>query len=347
MKPVLIEIASTGKRSMIVSGHVSELEAYCRAKQTLIITDARVRELYGHLFPPYPIVEMGRGEGSKTLQTVESIYEAFLEHGVDRSWLVVGIGGGIVCDVAGFAASTYLRGLSFGFVPTTLLAQVDAGIGGKNGVNLKGYKNQVGTFNQPDFVLCDFGVLRSLPPEELKNGFAEAIKHALIADQDLFDYMEPRTSEALSLDPAAIERIVYASLIIKSTIVGRDEREKGERRKLNFGHTVGHALEKVCGLRHGEAVSIGMAIAARLSSRRGLISDKDVGRIERLLMAFGLPMAARADAALIQDALWKDKKRQDDHVHVVLLDRIGQARVEAMAIHALNEAIHDDLCQPG
>jgi 3-dehydroquinate synthase len=346
MKAVRLELSSTDRRSVIVSGHLSELDQYRQTRKVVIITDARVRELYGHLFPSQVIVETGRGEQSKTLRTVESIYEAFLRQGVDRTWLVVGIGGGIVCDVAGFAASTYLRGLSFAFAPTTLLAQVDASVGGKNGVNLSGYKNQVGTFSQPDFVLCDFSVLKSLPPEELRNGFAEVVKHALIADEKLFSFLENSADEALSLHPDVIDRVVYDCLITKSAIVGRDETEKGERRKLNFGHTLGHALEKVCGMRHGEAVSVGMLAAARLSCRKGLISEKDVERIEKLLIAFDLPTGARADAALVREALWKDKKREGDQIHVALLDRIGQASVEAMDIHQLHEVI-DDLCQSG
>lgn len=347
MNVVTIDLPSSERRSTIFSGRLSDLDEHCRAKKTVIITDERVRDLYGSLFPSAAVtIEMGRGEQSKTLRTIESIYEGFLGQRVDRSWLVVGIGGGIVCDAAGFAASTYLRGLSFAFVPTTLLAQVDASIGGKNGVNLKGYKNQVGTFNQPDFVLCDFSVLESLPQEELRNGFAEVIKHALIADERLFSFLEASAARALALDHDVIERVVYDSLVIKSGIVSRDETEKGERRKLNFGHTVGHALEKVCTLRHGEAVSVGMLVAARLSSRKGLLSQRDVKRIEGLLVAFDLPTTVEADAALIREALWKDKKREDDLIHVVLIDRIGQARVEPLPIHELDEAI-DDLCQPG
>ena len=177
--------------------------------------------------------------------------------------LIVAIGGGIVCDVAGFAASTYMRGLSFGFVPTTLLAQVDASVGGKNGVNLHGYKNLVGTFAQPGFVLCDPELLRTLPTEEVRNGFAEVIKQAAIGDALLFSFLEAGPDAALSLDRAAIDRIVYDCLKVKTNIVKEDELETGERRKLNFGHTVGHAVEKVHGLRHGEAVSIGMMAAAR------------------------------------------------------------------------------------
>lgn len=345
MNTVTLKLSSPERQSTIFSDRLSELEGHCRVKKIAIITDERVRDLYGSLFPSSAVtIEMGRGEQFKTLRTVELIYEGFLEHRVDRSWLIVGIGGGIVCDVAGFAASTYLRGLSFAFVPTTLLAQVDASMGGKNGVNLRGYKNQVGTFNQPEFVLCDFGVLRSLPPEELRNGFAEVIKHSLIADDRLFSFLETNADEALALHPDAIERVVFDSLIIKSGIVSRDETEKGERRKLNFGHTVGHALEKVCGLRHGEAVSVGMLVAARLSLRKGLLSEDDVQRIQRLLVTFDLPVGVRADAILIQEALWKDKKREDGHIHVVLLDGIGKARVEPLAMNELNEAI-DDLCQ--
>lgn len=331
---------------MIVSDRLSELGRYCQDKKVIIITDEQVRELYEPLFPPSAVIEIGRGEDFKTLRTVESVYDEFLGYGVDRAWLTVGVGGGIVCDVAGFVASTYLRGLSFGFVPTTLLAQVDASVGGKNGVNLRGYKNQIGTFNQPDFVLCDFSVLRSLPSEELKNGFAEVIKHALIADEKLFHFLEANTVEALALGPEIMERIVSDSWIIKSAIVSRDETEKGQRRTLNFGHTLGHALEKVCGLRHGEAVSAGMAFAARLSRRRGLLSRTEAERIETLLIAFDLPTGMRADAALVREALRKDKKRENDRIHVVLLDRIGQARIELVDMKELNEAI-DDLCQPG
>jgi 3-dehydroquinate synthase len=343
MKEVRIDLPSKNRRSIIVSGELSELGRHCSPRKTMIITDARVRELYGHLFPPYPVVEVARGEQSKTLRTVESIYETFLEHGLDRSWLVVGIGGGIVCDVSGFAASTFLRGLSFAFVPTTLLAQVDASVGGKNGVNLRGYKNQVGTFSQPDFVLCDFTVLSTLPHEEIKNGYAEVIKHALIADEKLFHFLEGNVDRAFSLDPDVIERLVYDSLIIKSAIVRQDETEKGERRKLNFGHTIGHALEKTCRLRHGEAVSVGMALATRLSSRRGLLCKNDVAKIEELLKAFGLPTGVQRDPASVREALWKDKKREDDRVHFVLLDGIGRARIETIDIHGLYEAI-DDLC---
>jgi 3-dehydroquinate synthase len=311
----------------------------------VIITDQTVRTLHGLRFPPWKVIEIGIGEGAKTLETVEAVYEAFLTHGVDRTSMVVAVGGGIACDVAGFAASTYLRGLPFGFVPTTLLAQVDASVGGKNGVNLRGYKNLVGTFGQPAFVLCDPDLLGTLPAAEVRNGFAEVIKQAAIGDGPLFSFLETAREKALSLDPATIDRIVYDCLRVKTGIVAQDELETGERRKLNFGHTLGHAVEKVHGLKHGEAVSIGMAAAARVSVRKGLLAQDEAARLEALLRAFGLPVAIDLDRDHVYDALKKDKKRAEDGLLFVLLDGIGSARMVPMGESEI-EGVIDDLCQP-
>ena len=225
-------------------------------------------------------------------------------HGIDID-VVVGIGGGIVCDICGFVASTFLRGVRFGFVATTLLAQVDASVGGKNGVNFGGYKNMVGTFNQPEFVLCDLDLLRSLPEEQLQCGFAEIVKHAAIADAGMFEALEKDAERALALDPMVIEGLVYDSLVIKSTIVNQDEKETGERRKLNFGHTFGHAIEKVTGVPHGQAVSAGMVLAAGLSHQRGLITASEKDRLCALLEQLNLPtgMTFDQDAVLLADDL--------------------------------------------
>jgi 3-dehydroquinate synthase len=320
---------------------LERLSSHCDAAKNVIITDGPVRALYGDLFPPWEVIEIGLGERSKTLATVSKLYESFLRHEVDRSSFVVAVGGGLVCDVAGYAASTYLRGLRFGFVPTTLLAQVDASAGGKNGVNFKGYKNLVGTFTQPRFVLCDFSVLRTLPLIELKNGFAEVIKTAAIGDAQLFSLLEASWKEALSLEPDLIERIIYACLALKSRIVSLDEKEKGERRKLNFGHTVGHALEKINHLRHGEAVSLGMVAAARLSTRRGLLSRKDAERIEGLLRKFDLPVRTHLNEGRVRNTLRKDKKRENEEIHFVLLDSIGNARVIPVGIREVDEVLRD------
>ncbi len=340
MKSLHIEHPS-GDSTILVGETLGRLNLLCDATKRVIVTDRPVRALYGADLPGWETIEIGVGERSKTLTTVNKLYEAFLRYEVDRSSFVVALGGGIVCDVAGFAASTYLRGLRFGFVPTTLLAQVDASVGGKNGVNFKGYKNLVGTFTQPEFVLCDFSVLRTLPTAELENGFAEVIKTAAVGDAELFSFLETMWEEALSLESLTIERIVHDCLTFKSRIVSGDEREKGQRRQLNFGHTVGHALEKVHRLRHGEAVGLGMVAAARLSVRRGLLHEKEAERIERLLRKFNLPVTTEVDAVAVREALRKDKKRTDDKIHFVLLDRIGNARIVPVGIHELDEVVND------
>jgi 3-dehydroquinate synthase len=337
-------VGSTVQSKVVIGESITSLRAYCNGKEPVIITDRTVRSLHGHRFPSGPVIEVGEGEGSKTLRTVEEVYGAFLRNGVDRSSLVVGIGGGIVCDVAGFAASTYLRGIPFGFVPTTLLAQVDASVGGKNGVNLSGYKNLIGTFTQPSFVLCDGELLSTLPKEEVINGFAEVVKQAAIGDPNLFALLEGNVDAALALAPSVIERVVHDSLRVKIAVVSRDEKETGERRKLNLGHTIGHGLEKVHHLRHGEAVSVGMVAAARLSVRQGLLSNGDAVRLENLLVRFGLPVRMTIDIARVIDAVQKDKKRAADIIHFVLLDGIGSARIVPIPITEI-EGVLDDLCE--
>ena len=249
----------------------------------------------------------------------------------------MGIGGGIVCDVTGYAASTYLRGLKFGFVASTLLAQVDAAVGGKNGVNWEGYKNMIGVFNQPDFVICDPILLRTLPRKEILSGMAEVVKHALIGDAGLFSYLEENVSGVLDLRPEVMKRLVFDSLRIKSSIVNRDEREKGERRLLNYGHTFGHALEKVTGVSHGEAVSVGLVMAAAISEQKGYLGNEDRKRIEKLLSDLGLPLQLPCPKEKLLEALRKDKKREGDRVHFVFLAALGRAVVEEISFEELEK----------
>jgi 3-dehydroquinate synthase len=334
-----IEIKGSGRPSTILVGEpIENLGRLLPAGRTVVITDGNVHRLYQERFPEAAVLSIGSGEGVKSLETVQELYRALLELEVDRSTFILGIGGGIVCDVTGFVASTFMRGLRFGFVATTLLAQVDASVGGKNGVNLEGYKNLVGTFNQPEFVLCDLRLLQSLPPAEAVNGLAEVVKHALIADAALFTFLEANAAGALALEPAVIERLVRDSVLIKSAVVGRDERETGERRKLNFGHTFGHALERVSGLSHGEAVSVGMALATELSVRRGRLGAPERERIARLLRALKLPCAAPADPGRVMDAVLRDKKRRAEVIHFVTLAEIGRAVVEEIPIAELKAA---------
>ncbi len=322
---------------------ISRLSELCKEKKTVVVVDRKVLELHRNVLPPYRFIEIDSKERNKTLKTVEKLYGRFLEWELDRSSTVIGVGGGIVCDITGFAASTYLRGLSFGFAPTTLLAMVDAGVGGKNGVNYQGYKNLVGTFNQPQFVLCDFSFLKTLPYDELKNGIAESIKSALAGDADLFDYIERNRRKIIALNDGAIRKVVYDSLNVKIRIVSRDETETGERRKLNLGHTIGHAIEKTQKRTHGEAVSVGIVVSAKLSEYKGIMTNKETKRIEELLGFFGLPVKLEGDKTAVLDAIGKDKKREGENIHFVLLDGIGNARIEKMKIKELREAILD-LC---
>jgi len=336
-------ITNTGNSKIFLDAGFDELKRLCDPETTVVIVDRTVHDLYREKLLPYRCFAIDPGEECKTLRTIDAIYERCLEWELDRSSTVVGVGGGMVCDIAGFVASTYLRGIRFGFVPTTLLAMVDAGVGGKNGVNYKGYKNLVGTFNQPDFVLCDYTFLRTLPYDELKNGIAEAIKSGLIGDKALFDYIESNGKKITLLDNDAIRKVILDSLNVKIDFVSRDEKEKGERRKLNFGHTIGHAIEKSRKLHHGEAVSIGMAVAARLSGKRGALTENETGRIERLLSNFQLPITCEGERKEIMEAVLKDKKREGEDINFVLLDGIGNSRVEKVKIKDIQE-VFCDLC---
>lgn len=331
----------TGKSTLLVGEKLENLAKYLPTQETVIITDTNLKHFYQYKFPPHPMITIKTGEQIKNLDTVRYIYEKLIEIGADRSTFIVGIGGGIVCDITGFVASTYLRGVRFGFVASTLLSQVDASVGGKNGVNFKGYKNMVGVFNQPEFVICDLDLLNTLPEKELLSGFAEIVKHAVIGDAHLFRYLEEHDQDALALDMNTIEKLVYDSIIIKSGIVNRDEMEKGERRKLNFGHTFGHAMEKTTGVSHGVAVSAGMVMACALSVKKGHLSANHFERVKTLLLKLGLPVRLNAHKTTVLDALQKDKKRKGDRIHFVLLNEIGHSFVHQIPIQELSVFIND------
>jgi len=329
----------TGHSRIVVGESLKNLPDYLPDTPVVIITDEIVAGLYEKDFPDAPVIKIGMGEGIKTLDTVARIYRELIRLEADRSAFILGIGGGIVCDITGFVASTYLRGVRFGYAPTTLLAQVDASVGGKTGVNVDGYKNMAGVFSQPEFVICDPVALKTLPERELCCGFAEIVKHGAISDAGYFSFLETNAEKALGLDMAVIEQIIYDSVAIKAGVVNRDETEKGERRKLNFGHTFGHAVEKTTGLPHGEAVSIGMVVAAKLCATRGLLEKADVDRMMSLLSRFRLPTRVQGDCGKLIDALARDKKRDGDGIYFVLLAAIGKAVVEKIGLSELEAVL--------
>lgn len=278
------------------------------------------------------VIQINAGEQSKNLKNVGSVLGELARHRLERSSFIVALGGGVVGDLAGFVAATYLRGIDFVQVPTTLLAQVDSSVGGKTGVNLKAGKNLVGAFYQPRLVLCDLNTFDSLPDREFRSGLAEIIKYGIIYDSKLFSYLERQMEKILARDSKALAKIIARSCEIKSEIVGEDEKEGGLRAILNFGHTIGHAIEAISGYGkylHGEAISIGQIAAARLSSQIAGLSSVDVERIEKLFASTGLPTSIRLNAKQrdrLKQAMRLDKKVRGGEIKFVLADRIGAAQ---------------------
>jgi 3-dehydroquinate synthase len=306
---------------------------------TIIITDTNVRSIYGAGFPDIPVITLEAGEESKNISTIERILKELLGLGADRSSFLLGIGGGVVCDITGFAASIYMRGIRFGFVSTTLLSQVDASIGGKNGVNLSGTKNIVGTFTHPEFVICDQDMLDTLPDAEYISGLGEVAKHALIRDEKMIGYLEENIEDIIRRDKVVLGNLIMRSVEIKSEIVAHDERETGERRLLNFGHTIGHAIEAVTGARHGIAIAHGMMIASELSFDDKMLDIAEIGRIRSLLERLGLLSEINFDRKEIIEFLLRDKKRENENIHFVFLDKPGHALVKLVSLQDIAERI--------
>jgi 3-dehydroquinate synthase len=338
-------IIKTGNHSssILLGESIANIGNYLNHHRTIVISDTNVFRLYNRYMDRFPVIIIGTGESNKSLSSVEYVMEKLLEFEADRSTFILGFGGGLVCDLAGFAASIFMRGLKFGFISTTLLSQVDASVGGKNGINYKGFKNMIGVFRQPEFVVCDYSLLQSMEKKEFVAGFGEIIKAAAIRDKNLFSYLIKFSNEALAQDPAVIHHLVKNAVQIKVNIVQNDEREKAERRLLNFGHTFGHAIEKLTGMLHGEAVSLGMVMAVRLSVKIGLCSVEDSNQLIALLKQYGLPVNVPLKPNDIFDAIRKDKKRENDVIHFVLLRKIGEAETRPIAISDLQSMIHD-LC---
>jgi 3-dehydroquinate synthase len=319
-----------GKSDIFIGESISSFYRYVDGKRIVIITDTNVEQLYGQLWSELPTIITEPGENNKTLKTVEKIIHQLLQLNAGRNTFLLGIGGGIVCDITGFVASIFMRGVRFGFVSTTLLSQVDASVGGKNGVNFEGYKNMVGVFNQPEFVLCDPDVLQTLPVEEITNGFAEIVKYAIIRDERLFEFLEKNSGILLQLEKEAMKYVVKTSVQIKAAIVNSDEKELGERRLLNFGHTFGHAIEKVTGLSHGKSVSLGMVIASKLSTEMGYLKEYHFERIKNLLTRLNLPVTAELENFRVMEAITKDKKREDDSIYFILPEKPGSVFIESL-----------------
>ena len=298
----------------------------------VIITDTNINRIYGDRFPDFPVFPVKAGEAIKTLETVESLAERLIESGIDRSGFILGIGGGVVCDIAGFLASIYMRGVKSAFISTSLLSQVDASTGGKNGVNLRGTKNILGSFQQPEFVICDQSMLQTLPEEEYFSGLAELIKTALIGNENLFEMIERKSDAIKSRDTDLMSVLVSLAVRFKASVVEEDEKESGLRRILNFGHTYGHAIEMYKSFRHGYAVASGMELAAAFSMTKGYLDEREYGRISSVLKYFRLLRKHEIPSEELEMLLLRDKKKSGDDIYFVFLQGIGKAVTEKVPV---------------
>ena len=327
--PILIGSGLLGEAALL-SRHVPGREA-------LVVTNRTVAPLYLERVLAalgrrrLASLELPDGEQYKTLAGIEPIFDALVEAGLHRDGCVVALGGGVVGDMAGFAAACYQRGVACAQLPTTLLAQVDSSVGGKTGVNHPSGKNLIGAFHQPCAVIADTATLLTLPKREFHAGLAEVIKYGLLGDLEFLAWLERELDALLALDMVALETAIHHSCAAKARIVAADEREHGQRALLNLGHTFGHAIETATGYGtwlHGEAVGLGMLLAAELSMRIGWLSGADVERVRAVLARAGLPVAApRVGSARVRELMGMDKKVQDGRLRLVLLRRLGEAVV--------------------
>lgn len=327
-----------------------EVLASARPTRILVVTNTTVGPLYGAAIQalgaavaPTALVALPDGEQHKDWPGIAAVLEALVALGADRRSLILALGGGVVGDMAGFAASIYMRGIRFVQLPTTLLAQVDSSVGGKTGINLAAGKNLVGAFHQPIAVLADMVTLKTLPTRELSAGLAEVLKHGVLADAGYFAQTEAALERLRALEPAALAAAVEGSCRIKAAIVARDERESGERALLNLGHTFGHAIETLAGYGtwlHGEAVGCGLCLAADLSRRLGMLDAAEAGRIEAAVTRAGLPTRIPGlglDAAIA--AMRGDKKSESGQIRFILIERIGRAVQRTVPDEALRATL--------
>lgn len=302
----------------------------------VIITDSNVQKYYvetisasiAHFQKPIHVIAFEAGEQNKNLSTMELFYDQLIKNSVDRKALILALGGGVTGDMAGFAAATYMRGIDFAQIPTSLLAQVDSSVGGKTGIDFNGYKNVIGAFNQPQFVFINVATLNTLPSRELYAGMSEVIKHALIKDALYYDFLKDNNNGILALEPELLSEMIAWSCKIKKDVVDEDEKEQGVRALLNFGHTLGHAIERLKGfeLVHGECVSIGMYGELLLSHKLGYITEDVVDKGVSLIQAFNLPLVTQGiDFEILYDEMFHDKKTSSSKLMFALLSDLGSS----------------------
>ena len=321
---------STSSVNYFFQAGMAHLKSIVDQKNTIILTDENVFEGHTKKFKNWNTIVLKPGEEFKVQETVDSVIEQLIDMGADRQTTLVGVGGGVITDLAGYVASIYMRGINFGFIPTTLLSLVDASIGGKNGIDVGVYKNMVGAIRQPSFILQDLQFLNTLPSQEWQNGFAEIIKHACIKDASMFRNLELNDLEHYIKNKKETSNLIRRNVLIKTKVVMQDEFEKGDRKLLNFGHTLGHALENQYELSHGQAISIGMTFASDLSNT--INGFKHPQKVSGVLAQYGLPTYANFDKEKVIDVLKRDKKKVSNAINFILLEKIGKGVIEKISI---------------
>ena len=328
---------STSTVEFVLDGKFAMIGKMVPKENAIYITDENVYALHQKQFKGKPTIIVPAGEIHKQQASVDFIIEALLNLGANRQSFLIGVGGGVVTDMVGYVAGIFMRGVSFGFVPTTLLAMVDAAIGGKNGIDVGVYKNMVGLIRQPAFILYDHGFLNSLPSYQWENGFAEIIKHAAIKDAKMMQSLNENSLAFYQKNTKALSELIQKNVTLKVKVVQKDEFENGDRKLLNFGHTLGHAIENEHALLHGHAISVGMVYAAKIS--QVLQGFTGTGFLVETLKKYGLPTAMHFDVEEAMLVMQKDKKKANAGMQFVLLNKIGKAVYETIPMKTLEKLI--------
>jgi 3-dehydroquinate synthase len=352
------------KQTLHFIGSPEEFLADIAVQNTMLLIDENVLNLHGKRFEGFDSITIPSGESQKRMEVVEYIIAALLDAGIDRNGTLIGIGGGVVTDLTGFVASVYLRGINFGFLPTTLLAMCDASIGGKNGINFGAFKNMVGTITQPNFIAFYPAFLSTLSDREFNSGMAEVIKHAVINGGALQKFLQENKRATLLENPEKLKELCQLAAEVKVTVVEEDEKENGLRKKLNLGHTIGHAIEALNDLTapvgflqaraqsitnpsvnskktHGECVAIGMVLAARIAVRKGLAKEEFVEEVIAYCNAYGLPIKTEIKPELLMEKILKDKKRKSAEIDFIMPYSFGDVRIVSLALAELENHLKE------
>ena len=321
-----------------INADFAYLEKLVSKEQAVIVTDENIFSKHQKKFKGWKTILIKAGEQFKIQVTADNIIQQLIDAGADRKTTLIGVGGGVITDITGYVAGVFMRGIKCGFVPTSVLAMVDAAIGGKNGIDVGLYKNMVGLIRQPAFLLYDFSLLKSLPKEEWVNGFAEVIKHACIKDAPMFTLLEQNKLSFFQKDFTALAKLIQRNALIKTKVVISDEFEKGERKLLNFGHTLGHAIENLYHIPHGHAVSIGMGVACKFSET--ITGFKGTDRVVNVLNQYGLPPQFEFDKAETFRILKSDKKKDNQSINYILLNKIGRASIVSLPFTEIETLIN-------